>query len=67
MKRIIGSSMLGYLRVWLTAAVSSVVLSAGAQAHEVTPSIADLTVIEGQATLDIRDAAVVANQKVAAE
>ena len=54
MKRIIGSSMLGYLRVWLTAAVSSVVLSAGAQAHEVTPSIADLAVIEGQATLDIR-------------
>lgn len=54
MKRIFGSNMLGTFRVWLVAAVSSAVLSTGAQAHEVTPSIADLTVNDGQVTLDIR-------------
>lgn len=54
MKRIFGSNMLGTIRVWLAAAVSSAVLAAGAQAHEVTPSIADLTVNDGQVTLDIR-------------
>lgn len=46
--------MFGTIRVWLVAAVSSAVLATGAQAHEVTPSIADLTVSDGQVTLDIR-------------
>lgn len=54
MKCIVGSGMLGAIRVWLSAAVSSVVLAAGVHAHEVTPSIADLTVTQGQATLNIR-------------
>ncbi|NVO27890.1 HupE/UreJ family protein [Donghicola sp. C2-DW-16] len=49
-----GSNLFGGLRVWLTAAMSSAVLGAPAFAHEVTPSIADLTVVDGQVTVDLR-------------
>lgn len=54
MKRMFGSGIVGTLRVCLAAAVSSVMLAAGAIAHEVTPSIADLTVTDRQANLEIR-------------